>query len=750
MDLAVSRGEEKGREGHPLLRGGRKKDYGHGFSSSQMEVLSAMCEAFIPSLPVEEAQFSSGKGDPPSKDLRSFYLASGSQPPVPDEVADLVVRRGQKEGIYIVKIMLWILSFRLGTLLLCGSLSYRQGFPFINKFSEMSVEQREEILKRWSREKVFKPLRVVFLVVKIFCLYIFYSMTDGNSENQSWKAIGYSIPSDESPTKSSEGRPLDKGIVETKNHSDSSLLTTLSQKGLKVCADPLRNLHKVECDAVIVGSGCGGGVAAAFLATLGYKVVVIEKGNYFTSEDYTSLEGPSGEQMYESGGILSTSDVKMMVLAGSTVGGGSAVNWSVSIKTPDHVLEEWAQEHELPIYQSPDYYSAMNKVCERIGVSEKCLEEGFQNKVLRKGCQNLGLEVDYVPINAPETHFCGSCCYGCRTGGKHGTDTTWLVDAVNHGAVILTGCKAEKFIFEKNQRGVNKKKKCVGLVARSLNEDINHMIEIKAKVAISACGSLLTPPLLIASGLKNPNIGKNLHLHPVTMAWGYFPESVSDLKGKKFEGGIITSLHKEKNGRVIIETPAAGPAAFSSLIPWVSGQDMKERMVRYSRTAHLFALVRDRGSGIVHKEGKISYRFDSKDKEELREGLRKALKILVAAGAVEVGTHRSDGQRLKCGGIGEKELDKFLDEVCIVGGPMSKSEVWSIYCSAHQMGGCRMGKKEEDGGVDERGESWEAEGLFVCDGSLLPTAVGINPMITIQSTAYCISKGIADYLKKNY
>ncbi|KAE7997859.1 hypothetical protein FH972_002458 [Carpinus fangiana] len=663
-DIIIER--ERGMKGrkssHTLLRGGRREgSYSHGFSLAQIQSLAAICEALIPPLPWD----SIGKENPLDPSLHSFYKASGSQPPIPDEVAEIIVKRCVPQAVFLVSFILKMLSFRLGTLLLCGYLCFDRKWPFILNFSEISLEKREEILKKWSRARRLVPLRIAFVVIKMFCFFNYFSRIDENTESSIWEAIGYHVDTREKLTKPHEERPLQKGVIETMYESDSTIVQSLTQKGLEVTEDSEQSVYKIKCDVVVVGSGSGGGVAAAVLASSGQKVIVLEKGNYFVPADYSSLEGPSLNELYESGGLLSTIDGKAMIMAGSTVGGGSAVNWSVSIKTPNSVLREWSINHKIPLY-------ARSKV--------------------------------------------------------------------------------EKLILE-NEKNGRMRKRCLGVIATTLSETVTKKLQIEARVTVCACGSLLTPPLMLSSGLKNPNIGRNLHLHPVQLVWGYFPENTSNLKGKAYEGGIITSLHKvvseDSNVRAIIEASSLGPASFSGLHPWVSGLDMKERMVKYARTVNIFALVRDQGSGEVKEEGKIKYRLSRTDKENLQAGTRQALRILVAAGAVEVGTYRSDGQRIECKGIKEKDLEEFLDTVTAVGGAGSRGEHWTVYCSAHQMGSCRMGDTEEEGAVDENGESWEAEGLFVCDASILPTAIGVNPMITIQSTAYCISKRIAESLQKH-
>ena len=202
------------RECDPLLRGGRREGkYTHGFSSAEMQSLASICEVLLPPLPLNSIE------GQPSKAVQSFYQASGSQHPIPDEViatqslkplsaitdvcvsmwftcllltlfvlflffcvgeweqgAELFVKRALIEAVILVRVVLIILSTRLGTLLLCGSLSFSDKWPFINNFSSISLEKREKILQRWFRHRLLTPIRLAFVYIKFLCLYAFFTL----------------------------------------------------------------------------------------------------------------------------------------------------------------------------------------------------------------------------------------------------------------------------------------------------------------------------------------------------------------------------------------------------------------------------------------------------------------------------------------------------------------------------------------------------------------------------------------------
>ncbi|KAM2702487.1 hypothetical protein EV2_004193 [Malus domestica] len=157
---------------HPLLRGGwRESKFSHGFSSAQIQSLAAICEALLPPLSPEDIP----DEHHPLHSSSSSYTASTSQPPIPDEVAELMVKRSLPEVVGGVRVFLKMLSLRLGTFLLCGKCCFDWKWPFIHKFSEMSLDKREQVLKKWSRQKLVITIRLMFMVVKMFCFYTFFS-----------------------------------------------------------------------------------------------------------------------------------------------------------------------------------------------------------------------------------------------------------------------------------------------------------------------------------------------------------------------------------------------------------------------------------------------------------------------------------------------------------------------------------------------------------------------------------------------
>lgn len=762
----------------------QRKCYVNSLSSREMESLTALCDTLLPSVEASDLA-----ADP---SVAEFYRTSASMAGTPDLVGGLISERLKHPKLRLLRLSLWILSTWIGTLILCGRLSMSGEFPYVHRFSQLPLKIREEIIISWSVSCIH-VLRTLAKSIKFLTLLIFFTQINEEDENVSWKAIGYVGPDPEfkaqtcNRTKGTNRNacelgephhavpglfdskaddqafgPLCRGLIDM-THPREIVADSLRRSGFPVAVCPLElNASKscslpslsIRCDAVVIGSGSGGGVVAGVLAKAGYKVLVLEKGNYCARTNLSLLEGPTMDQMYLGGGLLATEDMSTLILAGTTVGGGSTINWSASIQTPQHVMKEWSNEHDLELFDSKLYKEAMDVVCKRMGVQSEVSEEGFNNAVLRKGCEELGYPVVNIPRNSSPDHYCGWCCLGCKDGRKKGTAETWLVDLVDSGnGAILPGCEAVEVLHER--KSGRDRSTGTGVAFEFEFNGAKELYIVESRVTIVACGALSTPPLLKRSGLKNPNIGKNLHLHPVVMAWGYFPDlGTVDLwpepDKKSYEGGIMTAMStvvgnfNQSGYGAVIQTPALHPGMFSALVPWLSGVDFKARMCKFSRTAHIFALARDRGSGSVISPDHISYQMDQSDEENLRKGLAKVLRILAAAGAKEIGTHHNGGEVLNVHRASSHEFERFVKE-------QSSRPLRGLsapICSAHQMGTCRMGTDPRWSAVNPMGETWEVEGLFVADTCVFPTALGVNPMVTVQAIAYCTAQSVLETLRR--
>jgi choline dehydrogenase-like flavoprotein len=459
-------------------------------------------------------------------------------------------------------------------------------------------------------------------------------------------------------------------------------------------------------------------------------VIILEKGGYQTEADYTQREYEAFRSMYENAGILTSEDLGLVVLAGSTLGGGTTINWAASFRTPDHVLQEWERDHHLTGFTGPNFQAALDAVCQREHVDTDESQFNPQNRALFEGSQKLGYHADLIPRNVKGCAECGWCCFGCQHAAKQSTLKTWLQDAADSGAQIIVNCRAEKVLIENG--------KAVGVTASSGE----HRVTVRARIVVVAAGALHSPALLLRSGIDNPNIGLNLRLHPTTSIRGQLPGPAEPWRGVMMAAysDEVNNLDGNHYG-VKIETPPAHPGLIGFGTPWLGARAYKEIMLKMAQQAIFIILCRDRGSGhiTVDQTGRprIYYKLDRVDADHIQQGIETSLRIMVAAGAQEIGTVHSGLPYFKVNDS-VADFETYLKQVRRAGTAVNKLGLFS----AHQMGTCRMGGERAKSVLTHTGESWEVLNLYVADASTFPTSSGVNPMITIQAIAYQIAQNI--------
>lgn len=666
----------------------------HFLTDPQYEALQALCDTLLPSL------------DPPpeaSPDLAAYFKRSAADLDIAREVARAIRDYATPESQAQTKRFLDLLASPGGTFLLTGR-------P--RRFANLPFETREKILLGWSTSRI-GALRQGFQGIKRLAHSLFFSVLDENKSNPNWPAIQY------------PGPPL----------------TTRPPDCSTIRPRPITEDTTLDCDVVIVGSGAGGGVAAGVLAGAGHHVVVLEKGGYYSEADLTHREFEAFRDMYEQAGVLTSEDLGFVVLAGATLGGGTTINWTASLRTPDYVLREWEAEHHLTGFTGPEFQAALDAVWARGRVN--CDESHFnpQNQALYDGCQKLGYQAGVIPRNVNGCGDCGWCPFGCVTGAKQSVVKTWLCDAVEAGAEIVTGCHVDRVLIE-NGRAVGVTAHTVGATSGK------HSLTVRARVVVVAAGALHSPALLLRSGVPNPNLGLNLRLHPTTSIRGEFAHKAEPWRGVMMAAysDEFGDLDGEHYG-VKLETPPAHPGLLGFGTPWLGARDYKNLLARISHQALFIIVCRDRGSGrdsdcriTIDKKGRprIHYSLSPTDAEHIQQGIEAALRVMAAAGAVEVGTLHAGLPYFHLTG-NDTDFEAYLRRVRRAGTAPNRLGLFS----AHQMGTCRMGGERARSVLDHNGQSWEVKNLFVADASTFPTPSGVNPMITIQAVAY----QIAQYIK---
>lgn len=652
-------------------------------SDRERRVLRAVCEAFHPKLEAEP-------GDDPG-----LFAASAVELGVPEAAEQAIGLMAAAEGAQLRRLLRLLDGPLLNTLL--------TGIPV--GVMAAPVARRERLLLAMSASGV-PALRSGFQALKRLSSFLFYSVRAEGLTNPTWDAIGY--------------RPSPMPPV----GPDPLRLTTITSD------------HAIDCDACVVGSGAGGGVVAARLAASGLDVVVLEAGPPDQAADFSQLELEGTQRLYLDHGLTTTRDLGVSILAGSCVGGGTAVNWQTSLRTPDFIRDEWSERSGVGLFTSDRFSLALDSVSARIGVSTDESVVNANNAPLERGCAALGYEWKPIARNARrcDVSQCGYCSYGCRIGGKQSTTVTYLRDAQRDGdARVIASCRAERVIIVNGR--------VTGVAATVAGADgRRHTLNVRAPLVFACAGGIESPALLQRSGISLAHLGRHLYLHPTTGVAGIYDERVESWSGPPQT--IVSSqfARAEGNFGFRLEAVPAHPGILASAVAWRGPREHRRLMQRAGHASGTIILTRDDTGGRVsaRRDGgrTIDYRPAARERALLTRGIGEAVRIHLAAGAREAVTMFTSGLALARPAAGNsRDVDAFCARIMSERVHGNRSSLFS----AHQMGTCRIGRDAASAVCDANGEVFGVHGLFVADASAFPASSGVNPMLTVMGLAASVA-----------
>ncbi len=485
----------------------------------------------------------------------------------------------------------------------------------------------------------------------------------------------------------------------------------------------------IEADAVILGSGAGGSVIAAELATHGLKVVVIEAGGSFNESDFTQSELKAYAEMYWRAGPQQSADGNFTIMAGSTLGGGTVVNWTNCVRTPDWVRSEWAQKHGLQGVDGPEFEAHLDAVLARIGANDRCSDLNPAQQKVVDGCDKLGWHHKLTHRNVDASKYApataGYIGFGDQSGAKRSSDKTWLVDAVEHGAKLYIRTRARRILTE-NGRATGVEAVHTDATGKTAT------LTVRAPRVVVAAGALESPSLLLRSGIGGPAAGKYLRLHPCTAVLTVQADDMKAWWGAP-HAMIVDEFANPANGYgFLIEGSQYAISLGAAATPWTSGTRHKELLADTKRSVTTIGLLRDHGYGNVsidaHGESVVTYAVtDEIDVANWHKATEAQIRLGEATGASAMYLVAPSLPRWRYG----DDVEQFIEQAKRL--PIGLGGVTPF--SAHQMGSCRMGPDPQTSVADPSGQLHDVRGVWIGDGSAFPTPSGANPMISIMALA---------------
>jgi choline dehydrogenase-like flavoprotein len=526
-----------------------------------------------------------------------------------------------------------------------------------------------------------------------------YALPGPDGRNPNWAALGFRGPISEPP--SPERAPKTIGIERLSPPS-----------------------AVLSADVCVVGSGAGGSVVAAELQKSGRSVVVLERAGYRNESDFRQLELVGAQELYLRGGLFFSETGSIGLLAGATLGGGTVINSMVCLRPPDRIRADWAALG-LAGLDTREFDDHLDAVSRRINVNTEATSPNRVNEMMLEALEARGLPGELLPRNASlddDPRYCGYCNAGCQQGCKQSTLRTYLQDAADAGARFVVGCAIDRVLLRDGR--------AAGVAGKVRGEDGSEVpLTVEAPVVVVAAGGIESPALLLRSGIGGTAVGKHLRLHPTYFVTGGYDEEVLSWNGQ-FQASVSFAFAEAIEGSgFLVESVNLSLPFWATSMAFTGGAALKERMLRLRNAATWHAVSHDTGSGevVLDAAGEPVVRWSLDDPIDRAVAARAHVELARlhrARGAREIFTFHWDDPGWDEG----EDFDAYVAR-------LETAECEGIAFSAHQMSSCRLGADPETSVAGPLGEVHDTPGVWMGDASALPSAPGVNPMITIMALA---------------
>jgi choline dehydrogenase-like flavoprotein len=468
-------------------------------------------------------------------------------------------------------------------------------------------------------------------------------------------------------------------------------------------------------DVCIIGSGAGGSVIAHEAARRGLSTLVLERGPRVSPADLKHDELEMIPRLYKHGGMQLNASLDLFILQGSCVGGSTVLSNMVMMRPDDSVFAAWSRagaEHSLEALTP--HFDAVAHELEVDWPSPSNVSQSAWR--FKQAAERLGLTPEWMSKALGACRGCGYCNVGCTFGTKRDASATYLRWAEQHGARVL----ADARVLRVRHRA-----------GRATSVDVRvgrqaEQLHVNARVVVVAAGAIGSSGLLLQSGIRR-NVGQRLSFNAGGMVVAEFDEVLDAYDADQ----MTVSL---RGPGYVIEVTHNPPMSAALTTPgWLSQH--ARLMARSRQLAYAGPLVATEAVGEVvlsrlfgHEQTR--FRMTQRDLTRLKHGMRTIAQVFFEAGAKRVFLPTHTFHALSSPHELSSIDDAFHD--------MNEVSVGS----AHPQGGNPISSDPQLGAVDNALRVHGFENLFVCDASVFPSCIGVNPIHTIMALAKQAAPGI--------